>query len=56
MRKELLVYGSSAIESDELEELVAVMRSSWIGTGLKVAWFERKFAKFKAIKYAVTLR
>lgn len=55
MRKELLVYGSPAIESAEIEEVIAVMESGWLGTGPKVAQFERDFSEYKGIEYAVAL-
>lgn len=55
MRKELLVYGSPAIENAEIEEVVAVMKSGWLGTGPKVAQFERDFAGYKGIEHTVAL-
>lgn len=33
VRKKLLVYGAPAIEDTEIEEVVAVMQSGWLGTG-----------------------
>ena len=47
MRKELLVYGSPAIENAEIEEVVTVMQSGWLGTGPRVARFEMDFAEYK---------
>ena len=55
MGKELLVYGSPAIENAEIEEVVAVMQSGWLGTGPRVARFERDFAEYKGTEYAVAL-
>ena len=55
MRKELLVYGSPAIENAEIEEVVAVMQSGWLGTGPRVARFEKDFANYKGIEHAVAL-
>jgi len=55
MRNEFLVYGSPAIENPEIEEVVAVMQSGWLGTGPKVARFERDFAKYKGIEHTVAL-
>lgn len=55
MRKELLVYGSPAIENAEIEEVVAVMESGWLGTGPRVARFEKDFACYKGIEHAVAL-
>lgn len=55
MRKELLVYGAPVIENAEIEEVVAVMQSGWLGTGPKVARFEQDFAEYKGIEHAVAL-
>ncbi len=55
MRKEFLVYGSPAIEDAEIDDVVAVMQSGWLGTGPKVARFERDFAKYKGTKHSVAL-
>jgi len=49
MRKELLVYGSPAIEKAEIEEVIAVMQSGWLGTGPRVARLEQDFAGYKGI-------
>jgi dTDP-4-amino-4,6-dideoxygalactose transaminase len=55
MRKKLLVYGAPAIENAEIEEVIAVMQSGWLGTGPKVAQFERDFAAYKGVEHAVAL-
>ena len=55
MRKDFLVYGSPAIENAEIEEVVGVMQSGWLGTGPKVAQFERDFSEYKDIEFAVAL-
>jgi dTDP-4-amino-4,6-dideoxygalactose transaminase len=55
MRKELLVYGSPAIEKAEIEEVIAVMQSGWLGTGPRVARLEQDFAGYKGIEHAVAL-
>jgi dTDP-4-amino-4,6-dideoxygalactose transaminase len=39
-KEKFLVFGSPAIEEAEIEEVVASMRSGWLGTGPKVAQFE----------------
>ena len=41
MRKEFLVFGSPLIGQAEVAEVVASLESGWIGTGPKVARFER---------------
>lgn len=40
MRNKFLVSGSPAIEQPEIIEVVASMKSGWIGTGSKVKKFE----------------
>lgn len=42
-----LVFGSPQIEQAEIDEVIACMRSSWLGTGPRVAQFERDFAAYK---------
>lgn len=55
VRKEFLVFGSPLIEEAEIEEVVATLRSAWIGTGPKVARFEEMFRDYKGSRYAVAL-
>ena len=47
MRKDFLVFGSPRISEDEIAEVTACLRSGWIGTGPRVAEFERNFAAYK---------
>lgn len=53
--EKFLVFGSPLIEDAEIEEVVATMRSGWLGTGPKVARFEDDFGKYKGAKYAVAV-
>jgi dTDP-4-amino-4,6-dideoxygalactose transaminase len=46
VRQDYLVFGSPRIEEAEIEEVVATIRSGWIGTGPKVQLFEEKFGKY----------
>ncbi|MSR13142.1 MAG: DegT/DnrJ/EryC1/StrS family aminotransferase [Gammaproteobacteria bacterium] len=48
-RQEFLVFGSPLIGDEEIEEVVATMRSGWLGTGPKVKQFEEAFAEYKGI-------
>lgn len=41
-----LVFGSPLIGEEEIAEVVATLRSGWIGAGPKVARFEREFAAY----------
>jgi dTDP-4-amino-4,6-dideoxygalactose transaminase len=42
-----LVFGAPAIEDAEIQEVVATLKSGWLGTGPKVAEFEKRFAAYK---------
>jgi dTDP-4-amino-4,6-dideoxygalactose transaminase len=54
-RKEFLVFGSPRIEQPEIDEVVSVMKSGWLGTGPRVAQFEHDFAAYKGVHNAVAL-
>lgn len=55
MRDNYLVFGKPLIQSEEIEEVVRSMKSGWLGTGPKVAEFERIVAEYKGVAYAVAL-
>lgn len=46
-RTPFLVFGAPRIDEEEIEEVVASMRSGWLGTGPKVAAFEEAFRAYK---------
>ncbi|RMF24676.1 MAG: DegT/DnrJ/EryC1/StrS family aminotransferase [Cyanobacteria bacterium J083] len=50
-----LVFGSPAIEEAEIKEVVASMQAGWLGTGPKVAQFEKDFKNYKNANYAVAV-
>jgi perosamine synthetase len=54
VRKTLLPYGRQSIGEDDIEAVVAVLRSDWMTTGPKVAEFEEAFAARVGAKYAVS--
>lgn len=54
-REGFLVFGSPLIEQAEIDEVVSVMQSGWLGTGPRVAQFERDFAAFKGSQHTVAL-
>lgn len=54
-KDKFLVFGSPAIEDDEIQEVVASMKSGWLGTGPKVARFEQDFATYKGIQHTVAV-
>lgn len=45
-RDRFLVFGAPRIEEEEIAEVVATLRSGWVGTGPKVARFEQDFGKY----------
>jgi dTDP-4-amino-4,6-dideoxygalactose transaminase len=54
-RQDLLVFGSPLIGEEEIAEVVATLRSGWIGTGPRVAQFEEMMKEYTAAQYAIAL-
>lgn len=54
-KSDFLVFGSPLIEEAEIDEIVACLRSAWIGTGPRVAQFEADVAAYKGVSQAVAL-
>ena len=50
-----LVFGSPLIEEQEIEEVVSCMKSSWLGTGPRVAKFEQDFSKYKGVSFTAAV-
>lgn len=55
MRKNFLVFGAPKVEEPEINEVVAALKSGWLGTGAKVARFEEAFSAYKGARYAAAL-
>lgn len=55
MRKDFLVFGSPRIEEEEIQEVVATLRSGWIGTGPRVGKFEAAFRDYTGARHAMAL-
>lgn len=49
MDKPFLVFGAPLIEQAEIDEVVDSLASGWLGTGPKVARFERDFSHYKGV-------
>jgi len=47
--KDFIVFGEPQINQAEIDEVVATMESHWLGTGPKVAKFEKDFAAYRQI-------
>jgi dTDP-4-amino-4,6-dideoxygalactose transaminase len=54
-RDTYLVFGSPEILQPEIDEVVATLRSGWIGTGPKVHAFERAFRDYTGAGHAVAV-
>ena len=54
-RKTFLVFGSPCIEDDEIREVVSTMQSGWLGTGPKVAQFEKDIKNYKGAGYTAAV-
>lgn len=50
VEKQFLVFGAPQIGEEEIAEVEAVLRSGWLGTGPRVAQFERDFAAYKGLQ------
>ena len=50
-----LVFGAPAIGDEEIAEVVASLKSGWLGTGPKVARFEADFAAYERAPHAVAV-
>ena len=54
-RKDFLVFGAPLIEEPEVGEVLATLRSGWLGTGPKVKAFEEQFAAYEGVPEAAAL-
>jgi dTDP-4-amino-4,6-dideoxygalactose transaminase len=54
-KNRFLVFGAPAIEDAEIQEVVASLRSGWLGTGPKVERFENDFRAYKGAEFAVAV-
>lgn len=50
-----IVFGAPLIEQDEINEVIACLKSGWIGTGRRVRDFEIAFSKYKNVENAVAV-
>ena len=54
-KERFLVFGSPLLGQEELDEVAASLQSGWLGTGPKVARFEREFAAYVGAPQAAAL-
>jgi dTDP-4-amino-4,6-dideoxygalactose transaminase len=50
-----LVFGAPAIEDAEIQEVIATLKSGWLGTGPKTARFEADISSYKGGPHAVAV-
>jgi len=55
IREDLLVFGRPAVGEEEIAEVVATLRSGWLGTGPRVQRFEEAFRSYTGARHAVAL-
>src|SRR6516164_6325716 len=53
--EEFLIFGAPLICEEEEHEILNSLRTGWLGTGPKVAQFEREFREYKGAPYAVAV-
>jgi dTDP-4-amino-4,6-dideoxygalactose transaminase len=54
-KENFLVFATPLIEDAEIAEVVATMKSGWLGSGPKVAKFENDFKQYKGAEHAIAL-
>jgi dTDP-4-amino-4,6-dideoxygalactose transaminase len=54
-REEFLIFGSPAIEPEDVQAAAQTVQSGWLGTGPKVAQFENAFKEYLGARYAMAL-
>lgn len=52
---DFIVFGSPKIDQDEIDEVVRCLESGWIGTGPRVAQFEKEFGRYKGEPFAAAV-
>lgn len=54
-RRDFLIFGRPDLQQAEIEEVVATLRSGWIGTGPRVGHFEQSFREYVGAKHALAV-
>ncbi|MBI2663207.1 DegT/DnrJ/EryC1/StrS family aminotransferase [Candidatus Woesearchaeota archaeon] len=55
LREKFLVFGQPDIRGEEINEVIATLKSKWIGAGPRVKIFEEEFAKYVNAKKAIAV-
>lgn len=53
--QQVIPYGSQWIDEEDIDAVIATLKSGWITQGPKIREFEEKFAKHVGAKYAIAL-
>lgn len=53
--RDFIVFGAPQILDEEIAEMVATLKSGWIGTGPRVAEFEKAMCEYKHAEYAAAV-
>src|SRR5262249_61194025 len=53
--KDFLIFGAPLICDEEKREVLNCLETGWLGTGPRVAQFEREFRDYKGAPYAVAV-
>jgi dTDP-4-amino-4,6-dideoxygalactose transaminase len=55
VREKYLIFGSPQLLEPEIDEVIETLRSCWIGTGPKVAAFEKAFRDYLGVNHSVAV-
>ena len=55
IREKFLVFGQPDIREEEINEVIATLKSKWIGAGPRVKIFEEEFANYIRVKKAIAV-
>jgi dTDP-4-amino-4,6-dideoxygalactose transaminase len=55
VRDRFLIFGHPDLRQEEIDEVVATLRSGWIGTGPRVARLEEEFRRYLGVGHAVAV-
>jgi len=55
VRKDFLVFGAPDIRQPEIDEVVATLKSNWLGTGPRASEFEEKMSAYLGVEHCVAL-
>jgi dTDP-4-amino-4,6-dideoxygalactose transaminase len=54
-KEDFLIYSSPKIEDAEIDEVISIMKSGWLGSGPRVALFEDRFKAYRNSSHAIAV-